>query len=129
MFRRKGNNILYNNSKFEIQCTVECISNVIEKDKRKYINIKILDNLDVLILFDKYCYSNINIYKSFIVRQEDKSVDVFVKLPFRYNRYDIKFNHLMTSECFEINKQFKCILQFGGFINNESVCFKIVNVI
>ena len=124
MFSKKGNNIFYNNSEFEFKTRVKSVTDIITKDNRKYINVSVLDDLTLLKELDMFFISKINNYESFIFDNNK----MFIKLPFRYKRYNIKFNNINTCEVFEKDIEFKCKIKFGGFVNLQRVCFKIIEV-
>ena len=127
MFSRVQNSVFYNRSLFEFDTKVECRSNIIEINNRKYINVKVLENLEILKQLDRYCQSNI---KNYLQYCNNENI-IFVKLPFRYKRFDISFNNLLTSDLFNINESFNCTIKFGGFVtinDNQTICLKITKV-
>jgi hypothetical protein len=114
------------NTVFQFESNVECLSNIIQKDNKHYLSIKLLDNPNILQDFDLFCAQNFQNYVYTV-----KNNCMFTKLPFRYKRFNIHFENLKTSECFQTGKKFKCRLQFGGFIEKENVvnsCFKIIQI-
>ena len=114
------------NTVFQFESTIECMSNIIVKDKKHYINVKLLCNENILKQFDIFCKQLYTNYENSL-----KLDCVFTKLPFRYNRFAIQFENLKTSEYLQLGKQFNCCLQFGGFIEKEQnvhACFKIIKM-
>jgi hypothetical protein len=125
MFTVKKNLIYKSGKQFSTLAQCVCTSDVIIHDKKHYINVKIEPNSDLKEL-DLFCQTTFKNFSSFL-----KNDIIFVKLPFRYKRYDIKFNNLTACGCFQKDETFKCELLCCGFINindYKSLCFKVTTV-
>lgn len=128
MFYIKNKLVMFKstNSVFQFESNVECVSQIIRKDKKHYLNIKLLENQQAIQQFDTFCKQLYHNYENSL-----KHNCLFTKLPFRYNRFSIQFDNLKTSEQFQVGKIFNCSLQFGGFVEiDQSICtcFKIIKV-
>ena len=119
-----------NGDPFVIYGNVSCTSDVVTKSKRKYINIKIHNSemIDSLRKFDTFAKSCIKNYQDVL----DYNTQMFVKLPFRYNRFEIVMNNYTTSELFSNGKTFDCKIECGGVVhvddNRKSMCMKITSI-
>ena len=115
------------NTIFQFESDVKCISEIIIKDKKHYINVKLLNNEHALHNFDIFCKQLHQNFKTTL----NYNNCIFTKLPFRYNRFSIQFDNLKTSEQFQEGQIFKCCIQFGGFVKidqNLHACLKIIKV-
>ena len=114
-----------NNSKYVVQLNnVNVASSVIQCDHMRYMNIHIGKYNDVFNRIEAQLKEKIN--GSIHVRANNV---LFVKLPFRYGRYQIRYQGLSSSEDFTIGKIINCQIELCGvkYLNDiYTCCFKLV---
>lgn len=127
LFKMSKNKVYHKNKEIDFLCNVTCSSDIITKDNKMYLNLHINESKENLIYgFNDFCKQYISNFKSFI--NDDK---IFVKLPFRYNRFEVEYSNFLTSECFKLNETFNCQLKFCGILkveNSQTCVFKLVSI-
>lgn len=92
-----------------------CSSNIIESEKKFYFKCKIEDNV-LLNTADLFCSQVSEGYSS--LKQND---EIFVKLPYRYKRFMIKFHGFSCSDDIIIGNQVEMLIEICGIVKTSLI--------
>ena len=119
--------ITKNNDTICFTSELQCVSDVLVLDKKRYIRLKIEGGLlEFLRTLDNYCNNNFEKFSSSISNDT-----ILVKLPFRYNKYEIDYIGQASSDDFRDGALIKSTIEVTGVVMNKysSMCtFKLTKL-
>ena len=106
---------------------LQCVSDVLVLGKKRYIRLKIEGGLlEFLKSLDSYCINTFEKFSSSISNDT-----ILVKLPFRYNKYEIDYVGQASSDDFRDGELIKSTIEVTGVVMNKysSMCtFKLTRL-
>ena len=116
-----------NNETIQITANLKCITDVLIIDKKRYIRVEVKDGLlDFLCKLSNFCSNKFDNFTSIVTNDS-----ISVKLPFRYNKYEIKYIGQASSDDLKDGSNIKCTIEVSGVVQSKysSMCtFKLIQL-